>query len=64
MLHKCNACGGSGKMVRKVNVKGQVKEVEMKCKECDGSGHAGKQKCPICNGEKIVLKPRDLHFEV
>lgn len=36
----------------------------MKCKQCDGSGHAGKEKCPICHGEKIVLQPRDLHFEV
>lgn len=25
MLHKCNACAGSGKMVRKVKVKDQVK---------------------------------------
>jgi DnaJ-class molecular chaperone len=51
-------------MLRKVKVKDQVKEVEMKCKDCDGSGHAGRHKCPVCNGEKIVLKPRDLHFEV
>lgn len=36
----------------------------MKCKECDGSGHAGKQKCPVCSGQKIVLKPRDLKYEV
>jgi DnaJ-class molecular chaperone len=26
-LHTCSVCGGSGKMVRKVKVKDQVKEV-------------------------------------
>lgn len=36
----------------------------MKCNKCDGSGHAGKQVCPHCGGEKIVLKPRDLFYEV
>ncbi len=39
-----------------------MKQIEMRCKECKGSGHAGKEKCPICRGEKITLKPRDLKF--
>ena len=38
--------------------------MQMKCKECDGSGKAAKSPCPICRGEKIVMKPRDLVFEV
>ena len=36
----------------------------MKCKECQGTGKAGHNKCPICKGEKIVLRPRDLKFDV
>jgi DnaJ-class molecular chaperone len=51
-------------MIRKVKVKDTVKEVPMKCNKCDGSGHAGKQVCPHCGGEKIVLKPRDLYYEI
>lgn len=36
----------------------------MKCNKCQGSGKAPRKVCPICRGEKIQLKPRDLVFEV
>ena len=36
----------------------------MKCKECQGTGNAPRNKCPVCGGQKIVMKPRDLDFDV
>jgi len=36
----------------------------MKCKECGGSGFGAKEKCPVCNGQKIIIAPRDLKFEL
>lgn len=36
----------------------------MKCNKCQGSGKSQKQLCPVCKGEKIQMKPRDLNFEV
>lgn len=62
--HSCPVCSGSGKMVREVNVKGQIKKMEMKCKECGGTGFGSQQKCPVCSGNKITLAPRDLNFEL
>ena len=47
-----------------MNVKGQVKKMEMKCKECGGSGIGSQQKCPVCSGNKINLAPRDLKYEL
>lgn len=38
--------------------------MEMKCKECGGSGIGAQQKCPVCGGNKITLAPRDLNFEL
>ena len=38
--------------------------MEMKCNKCQGSGKAPKSICPVCNGQKITMKPRDLKFEV
>jgi DnaJ-related protein SCJ1 len=58
----CPACGGSGKMVREVNVKGEVKKIEMKCKACGGSGIGAASKCSACGGNKIIIAPRDLTF--
>ena len=36
----------------------------MRCNTCGGSGKAPHSRCPVCRGEKIVLKPRDLVFDV
>ncbi len=36
----------------------------MKCNKCQGSGKSPKSICPVCGGQKITLKPRDLSFEV
>lgn len=60
----CPVCGGTGKMFREVKVKDTVKKVEMKCKECGGTGFGAKQKCPVCGGNKITMAPRDLKFEL
>jgi DnaJ-class molecular chaperone len=49
-MHKCSICSGTGKMLREVKVKDKMKKIEMKCKECEGSGFAGRNKCPICGG--------------
>jgi DnaJ-class molecular chaperone len=38
--------------------------MEMKCNKCQGSGKAPQSLCPVCHGEKIQMKPRDLKFEV
>lgn len=51
-------------MFREVKVKDEIKKIEMKCKECGGSGFGGQQKCPICGGNKINIAPRDLKYEV
>lgn len=51
-------------MFREVKVKNEVKKIEMKCKECSGTGFAPSSRCPVCGGQKITLQPRDLHFEV
>lgn len=51
-------------MTRTVTVQGKEKTMEMKCKVCSGSGKSPKSVCPVCGGEKIVLKPRDLNFDV
>ena len=51
-------------MTRDVKVKGGTRKMEMKCKECGGSGMGSKSKCPVCNGEKIIIAPRDLNFEL
>lgn len=50
MIHECEACHGSGKTFRKVKVKDGYKEMEIKCKECSGTGKAPKTKCPVCGG--------------
>lgn len=36
----------------------------MKCNKCKGSGKSQAHVCPVCRGEKITMKPRDLNFEV
>ena len=36
----------------------------MRCKQCGGTGKSPKKICPVCHGEKIVIKPRDLVFDV
>ena len=51
-------------MTRDVKVKDGYKKMELKCKKCGGSGFGAKQKCPVCGGEKIIIAPRDLKFEV
>lgn len=38
--------------------------MEMKCKECGGSGFGVNQKCPVCSGNKIIIAPRDLKYEL
>ena len=58
----CPLCSGSGKMVREVKVKDEVKKMEMKCKACGGSGTGSASKCPVCGGNKIILTPRDLKY--
>jgi DnaJ-class molecular chaperone len=60
----CPICGGSGKMTREVKVKDAIKKMEMKCKECGGSGFGANQKCPVCSGNKIIIAPRDLKYEL
>jgi DnaJ-class molecular chaperone len=60
----CKACQGSGKIVKEVKVKDTIKKMEMKCKECGGTGFGSQQKCPACRGEKIIIAPRDLKFEL
>lgn len=51
-------------MIREVKVKDTVKKMEMKCKQCGGSGFGAKEKCPVCNGQKIIIAPRDLKFQL
>lgn len=60
----CPACSGSGKMFREVKVKDEVKKIEMKCKACGGSGIGATSKCPVCGGNKIIIAPRDLKYEL
>lgn len=60
----CTSCGGSGKMFREVKVKDEVKKIEMKCKACGGSGFGSSHKCPVCGGNKILINPRDLKFDL
>lgn len=38
--------------------------MEMKCRECGGTGFGSQDKCPVCRGEKIIIAPRDLKFEL
>lgn len=63
-INPCEHCNGTGKMFRTVTVKDTTKQIEMKCNKCQGSGKSQKQLCPVCQGEKIQMKPRDLNFEV
>ncbi len=51
-------------MVREVKVKDEVKKMEMKCKACGGSGTGVSSRCPVCGGNKIIIAPRDLAFEL
>ena len=51
-------------MMRTVNVQGKEKQIEMRCKDCGGTGKGEKSTCPVCGGQKIVIKPRDLLFDV
>jgi DnaJ-related protein SCJ1 len=47
-----------------VKVKDTIKKMDMKCKECGGTGFGSSQRCPVCGGEKIIIAPRDLKFEL
>ena len=49
-------------MTREVKVKDTVKKMDMKCKECGGTGKGTQQRCNVCGGNKITLAPRDLKF--
>ena len=41
-----------------------MKKIEMKCKACGGSGFGSSHKCPVCGGNKILINPRDLKFDL
>lgn len=51
-------------MTKEVKVKETIKKMDMKCKACGGTGFGSQHKCPACRGEKIIIAPRDLKFEL
>lgn len=57
--HKCDGCGGSGQQVLRQQVMpGVVQTFQTTCQQCGGKGTVIKNKCPVCQGTRVVPETR------
>ncbi|KHJ31437.1 putative chaperone j-domain-containing protein [Erysiphe necator] len=53
----CQACGGHGIQIKKHQLApGIYQQIQVSCDVCRGRGKSIKNKCPVCNGNKVVRK--------
>ena len=45
---------------KKVNMGGDIMEMDILCNICHGKGKGGHANCPFCKGKKITMQPRDI----
>jgi len=54
-IQECNACGGRGVQIKRVQVApGFVQQVQQQCSSCGGKGRIITKTCHICGGRKLV----------
>ena len=62
--HKCQTCGGRGRVVVQQNSLFGVFQTETTCKDCGGVGTTYEEKCPKCNGKGIIKEAKEIEVDV
>ncbi|RKF62944.1 DnaJ-related protein spj1 [Erysiphe neolycopersici] len=53
----CHACGGHGVQIKKHQLApGIFQQIQVTCNVCRGRGKSIKNKCPVCQGQRVVRK--------
>ena len=61
---QCPHCNGRGMQVRVVNMMGFQMQTQQPCEFCKGKGITFSEKCPKCNGSKLVKETKKIVIEV
>ncbi|EFY88988.1 DnaJ- protein scj1 [Metarhizium acridum] len=61
----CSVCGGHGvRIVKQQLAPGMFQQMQMRCDACGGRGKSIKNKCPVCNGQRVERKPTTVTLKV
>jgi DnaJ family protein A protein 2 len=61
----CSQCDGKGKIMRILNLgPGMIQQTMSDCNKCGGLGKIILNKCPACNGNKIIIKNKKISIPI
>jgi molecular chaperone DnaJ len=63
-LDRCEACGGTGQVVREQRSGSSLFRQISFCSQCGGQGQIVKEPCEDCEGKGVIEKAQDLSFHV
>lgn len=61
----CKKCNGKGKIMKITQIgPGMMQQSVSDCYDCGGKGNIIKEKCPECNGQKLVMKNKTINLPI
>ncbi|CCD18831.1 heat shock protein DNAJ, putative [Trypanosoma vivax Y486] len=61
----CPRCKGKGRVVQRFEIiPGFVQQVERECDHCGGHGHTIKERCPVCQGRRMVRGTSSISIDI
>ncbi|QUC23365.1 uncharacterized protein UV8b_07606 [Ustilaginoidea virens] len=61
----CSSCGGHGvRIIKQQLAPGMFQQMQMRCDACGGRGKSIKNKCPVCQGQRVERKRTPVSLKI